>query len=367
MIAFAQRALSAAPAWAGRGGLALAAFALAAHFAADWSLPRLVASAPGIALAATEALLLVAAAAAALLDRSAPPLSRAALALVRTGLALLLAGVPASLVGRTERTFTVGEGEVLGPEVLPGAGALRFGEVSLAPRGEGPLLSKTVSIAAEREGGARFRVGLWPPAIVGPWRLTVLRFGYAPPISWTGEGGVALADGYAMLGTFPSTEEDARLVEWTPAPDLMMGVGFFPPPLEDLLTPPRSGAHLFVRAEEATLGGARRDLRDPEAYRWLLDGRLEAPVWFVEVFRGRERQWEGRLRAGEEARFPGGAVRIGPDTKLWVEIQAVRDAWLWALVAGAAAIGAGAALWVAGWVGRRVASLQRSGSRSVPS
>jgi hypothetical protein len=367
MIASAGRALAPAPRWAARGGLALVAFALGAHFAADWSIPRLIASAPGIALGAAEALLLVASAAAALLDRSGPTPLRAARALVRLGLALLLAGVPGSLFGRTERTFTVGEGEELGPDALPGAGGLRFGEVSLAPRGEGPLLSKTVSIAARREGGEPFRIGLWPPTIVGPWRLTVLRFGYAPPLSWTDEAGRALADGYAMLGTFPTTEEDARLVEWTPAPNLMMGVGYFPPALEDLLTPPRSDLHLFLRAEEATIGGARRDLRDPEAHRWLLDGRLEAPVWFVQVFRGKEKRWEGRLRAGEEARFPGGGVRIGSNTALWVEIQAVRDAWLWALVAGAAAIGAGAALWVAGWVGRRVASLQRSGSRSVPS
>jgi hypothetical protein len=352
MIASAGRALSAAPRWAARGGLALVAFALGAHFAADWSLPRLVASAPGIALGAAEALLLAASAAAALLDLAAPALGRAARALVRVGLALLLAGVPGSLLLRAERTFTVGEGEELGPDALPGAGALRFGEVSLAPRGEGPLLSKTVSIAAQREGGARFRVGLWPPAIVGPWRLTVLRFGYAPPISWTGEGGVALADGYAMLGTFPSTEEDARLVEWTPTPNLMMGVGYFPPALEDLLTPPRSEAHLFLRAEEATLGGARRDLRDPEAYRWLLDGRLEDPVWLVQVFRGKEKRWEGRLRAGEEARFPGGALRIGRDTGLWVEVQAVRDAWGWAIPAGAAAIALGVALRLARWIGR---------------
>jgi hypothetical protein len=351
MIASAERALALAPRWAARGGLALLAFAVGAHFAADWSVPRLVASAPGMALGAAEALLLAASAAAALLDRSPAPLSRAARALVRAGLALLLAGVPGSLFGRAERTFTVGEGEELGPDVLPGAGALRFGEVSLAPRGEGPLLSKTVSIAAQREGGEPFRIGLWPPAIAGPWRLTVLRFGYAPPVSWTG-GGATLADGYAMLGTFPRTEEDARLVEWAPAPSLMMGVGYYPPALEDLLTPPRSGAHLFLRAEEASLGGARRDLRDPEAHRWLLDGRLEAPVWFVEVFRGREKQWEGRLRAGEEARFPGGAVRIGRDTGLWVEIQAVRDAWGWAILAGAAAIALGVALRLARWMGR---------------
>ncbi|HEY6005542.1 MAG TPA: hypothetical protein VIV57_21860, partial [Anaeromyxobacter sp.] len=283
----------------------------------------------------------------------APAAVRAARALVAVGLALLLAGVPGSLFGRTELTFMVGEGEELGPDVLPGAGTLRFGEVSLAPRGEGPLLSKTVSIAARRDGGEPFRIGLWPPALVGPWRLTVLRFGYAPPVTWSDESGRPLADGYAMLGTFPSTEEDARLVHWTPAPELMMGVGYFPPALEDLLTPPRSGAHLFLRAEEATLGGARRDLRDPEAYRWLLDGRLEAPVWFVQVFRGKEKRWEGRLRAGEEARFPGGGVRIGKDTGLWVEIQAVRDAWAWAIIAGAAAFAAGGALGVSRRIGQR--------------
>lgn len=347
MSALARRALAGAPRWAARGGLALLAAALGAHFAAGWTLPRLAASPAGMWLARVEALLLAAAAAAALLDAPAPGLLRAARALLRAGLALLLAAAPASLFEREERTFTVGEGGELGPDALPGAGALFFGRVSLAPRGDGPLLSKAVSIDARRDDGEPLRIGLWPPALAGPWRLVVLRFGYAPPLLWTAEAGPPLADAYAMLGTFPRSEEAARLVEWSPPPNLMMGVGFFPPALEDLLTPPGSDLHLFVRAEEATLGGARRSLRDPEAHRWLLDGRLEAPVWFVQVFRGKDKRWEGRLRGGEGALFPGGRVRIGADTGLWVEIHAVRDRWIWALLAGAAALVAGVALRVA--------------------
>jgi hypothetical protein len=343
----AIRTLAASPRWAARGALALLALAVAAWFAAAWTLPRLAQSAAFRALGAGAALVLAAAAIAALLDRGAPPALRAARALARAGLALLLVATPASLFGRAERTFTVGEGDELAPDVLADAGALRFGEVSLAPRGEGSLLSKTVSIAMRREDGEALRVGLWPPTLVGPWRLTVLRFGWAPALRWARQDGAPIVDGYAMLGTFPRTEEDARLVAWTPAPNVMMGVGYFPPALEDLLTPPRSDLHLFVRAEEATLGGVRRDLRDPDAHRWLADGRPEAPLWFVQVFRGTERRWEGRLRAGEEVRFPGGAVRIGGDTGLWVEIQAVRDAWGWAVLAGAVLAVLGAALRVA--------------------
>ncbi len=291
--------------------------------------------------------------------RPGPWLPRTARALSWGGAALALLATPASFALRDTRGFAVGEGEEIGPG--PGFPRVRFGEVRLAPRGP-HLLSKTVSVEAFPEGGEPLELGLFPPRAVGGWRASVVRFGYAVGIVWLGEGGRPIAEGFVKLGTLPRTEEDAALVEWTPEPNVMMGAGTFPPKLEDLVSPPGANAHLFLRLEEATIAGARRDLRDPDAHRWLVDGRLEAPVLYAEVFRGKEKVWEGRLRGGEAARFAGGALGLEREVLLWVDLLATRDPFLPWAGAGLLLLAAGAPLRAA----IAVAGLARRARRGSP-
>ena len=348
----AARALAAAPRWAGRLLAVLVAYAVGAQIALGWGIPEIAARTAGTALGLAASALLLASAAAALADPAPPLRERLSLALLRCGAGLLLLGLPASVLWRTTEHLQVAEGQELEAGALPGLPRLRIGAVRLAPKGEIPLLSKAVTVEAH-SGGSALEIKLWPPALVSGWRLAVQRFGYAPEVQWRDGRGTPLADGWALIGTFPRSDADAALVRWTPPPNLMMGVGLYPPDLEDLLTPPGSPYHLFLRLDEATLAGARRNLRDPEAHRWLADGRPESPVWFVQVFRGREKLFEGQLPAGGEARFAGGAIRLGPDLALWAEVQAVRDPWLWVAVAGAIAALAGGVLVAAGMLRRR--------------
>jgi hypothetical protein len=338
-----SRALGAAPRWARRAGAALVAWIVVSEVVLHRGLPQTAASPAATVLGVATCVLLLACAAGALVAPGTRA-RRSSRALLLAGSALLLFAPPASLLWRTTETLQIGEGQELQADALPGLPPLSIGAITLASRGENLLLSKTVSVEARDAEGGRHEIGLWPPARVGAWRMAVQRFGYAPEVVWLGAGGVPLLDGYAMLGTFPKTEADASLVTWTPPPNVMMGIGLYPPELEDLLTPPRSRQHLFLRLDEATLAGVRRNLRDADAHRWLSDGRPEAPVWFAQVFSGREKVYEGRLRAGEEARFQGGAIRIGGDLVLWAEVQAVRDPWGWLAVAGAIAVVLGAAL-----------------------
>ena len=337
------RALSSASRRAGTVAGVFLAYVIASMVARDEAFPEVALSVPGMIMGIAVVVLLFAGAAAAMLDRGASAVLRGARLLLRTGLALALLGVPASIATRRVHLLQVSEHGDLDPGAPPELGRLRFGRITLAPRNDRWLLSKTVSIEAEHPGGPPFEIGLWPPATVEGWRLTVLRYGFAPEIDWRDGEGRVLAEGFAMIGTFPSTEEDARLVRWAPETRLMLGVGFFPPKLEDLLTPPPGGNHLFLRLDEAVLSGERRDLRDPDAYRWLADGRIVDPVWTAEVFRGKARLHAVRLRAGESARFEGGRLRVG-ETALWVELQAVRDPFWRVAWAGAALIAAGALL-----------------------
>lgn len=325
----------------GRLLVAFAFYAAVLDLGAARGLVQAVASPPGLALLlAAGALLGWRAVRSA--RSAAPAAARAARALASAGAALALVALPLSLATRDARRITVGEGQALPPDRLPGLPAVRFGEVRLAPRGP-HVLSKTVSVEAAEEGGPAEEIGLFPPTAIGPWRASVFRFGYAVGVTWL-HGSARPVQAYVMLGTLPHTEEEAALVAWTPEPNVMMGAGTFPPRLEDLVSPPGAGAHLFVRLDAATIAGARRDLRDPDAHRWLVDGRLEDPEFFVQAFRGREKVFEGKVRGGEGVAFPGGALELEREVLLWVDLLAVRDPFLPWAGAGLALVAAGLAL-----------------------
>jgi len=287
---------------------------------------------------------------------------RAARALLAGGGALVLVASPASLLLRDVDVLTVGEGEEIRGERHPDLPPLRFGRVTVAPRGP-HVLSKTVSIQVEAPGEPPTSIGLFPPTPLAGWRFSVMRYGYAAGIHWLGPGGTLIQTAFVELGTLTHREEDAALVTWAPETNVMMGAGTFPPKLEELVSQPGSGAHVFLRLDEATIAGSRRDLRDPDAYRWLADGRLEHAVFFVQAFRGKEKVFEGRMRAGEAVRFPGGALELAPDVLMWVELLATRDPWLpW--------VGGGLALLALGLVLRvalAAASLARRARRSPES
>jgi hypothetical protein len=308
----------------------------------------------GFALVLAGGALLVAGGAGALLAPRprARRLARAA-ALGGTGLAIL--ALPLSLVLRDVRMQGVVEGATIGPRELPGLASLRLGEVTVLPRGP-HVLSKTVDVRAEVAGAGQVVIGLFPPVEVGPWRMNVVRFGYAPTVNWEDAAGRRLASGRVLLGTVPHSEDEAALVTWLPDPNVMMGAGTFPPKTEELVAAPEGGHHLFVRLERARIAGVERDLTDPEAYRWMADGRAEDPRFLVQILRGREKVAEGRLAGGEELRYAGGTVRVGGDVALWVDLLATRDPWL---RLGAA----GLAIGLAGGLAMAVLAIARSPAR----
>ncbi|HET6923238.1 MAG TPA: hypothetical protein VFI16_08825 [Anaeromyxobacteraceae bacterium] len=330
--------------WAVRLALWFAIYLFAMGFAAGWGLPQVAASPAGAALALGAAGLLVLSAAAPLLAPG-PLARRAGTTLLRAGLALSLVAPAASLALRRDFNRLAGEGQALGPEHVPGLPPMRFGEVRVAPQGTNPLLSKTVTIEAFfRDEAEPVPIGLYPPTFAGGWRLSVLKYGYGPAVRWTAPGGRTLVEGYVPLGTLPRGEEESRLVAWSPEPNVMMGVGTFPPRTEELVSPPGTGMHLFLRIDEASVGGVRRDLRGPDSWRFLLQGRIEHPLYFVQAFRGKEKVFEGRLPAGASAEVAGGRLTLPDEVAMWVELIAVWDPWIYLGLAGLLALAAGGAL-----------------------
>jgi hypothetical protein len=349
--------LEAAFRWAVRLALSFVVYLFAMGFAAGWGLPQVATSLAGAAMALGAAGLVVLSAAAPLLAEG-PLVRRLGTALLRAGLAMALVAPAASLALRKDFNRLAGEGQELGPDQVPGLPAMRFGEVRVAPRGTNPLLSKTVTIEAFLRGEAEpVRIGLYPPTFAGGWRFSILKYGFGPAVRWTAAGGRTLVEGHVPLGTLPRGQEESRLVTWSPEPNVMMGIGTFPPRTEELISPPGARMHLFLRIDEATVGGARRDLTRPDSWKHLAEGRLEHPVYFAQVFRGSSKVWEGRLRAGEPADVAGGRLLFPDEVLMWVELVAVRDPWIHLGLAGLLALAAGGALRLLAW---------RAGGRKAP-
>jgi hypothetical protein len=337
--------------WSARLAGLFVLWALARELASSAGFIAAVASPPGIAL-------LVSAGLAAIFAAAAEPLAegrilrRIARTLALAGAGLLLLSPPLSLSLRETRMLKVGEGQELPQDSLPGLPALRVGDFALAPAGPSFPLSKRVDVPLETAGGDRVTVGLFPPTRLGGWRLAVFEFGYAPALEWREGSGREVAAGFMMLGTFPVTEEDSRLVQWLPKPNVMMGVGTFPPKVEDLLTPPGSNLHLHVRLQEATIAGERRTLASPESYKYVMDGRPTEPTLFLELFEGSQRRFQGTVATGETARFEGGQIFVAPELRLWADIQAVRDPFVELFLAGGLLLLAGGVVTLAGLLTR---------------
>jgi hypothetical protein len=332
--------------WSGRLVGAFVLWALAMELATYAGFISAVASPVGLLLLVLAGLGALAAAAAAPFEAGSRT-GRLARGLALAGAGLLLLSPPLSLTLRETRMLKVGEGQELPAGALPGLPALRVGEFRLAPTGPLFPLSKVVDVPLEMADGETVTVPLFPPARLGGWRLTVFQFGYAPALEWLDGDGREVAAGYMMLGTFPRTEEEARLVEWLPAPNVMMGVGTFPPKVEDLITPPGSGLHLHVRLLEATIAGARRALASPEGYKYVMDGRPSDPTLYLQVFQGAERRFEGPVRGGQSVPYDGGRISVAPEIVLWAHLQAVRDPFVELFLAGGALLLAGSAAGIA--------------------
>lgn len=329
--------------WSARLAALFVLWALAVELATGAGFVAAVAGPPGVVLLGLAGLASLLAAAAEPFAQGAR-LARGARTLLLAGAGLLLLSPPLSLALRETRSLRIGEGQELPPGSLPGLPAFRVGEITLAPTGPFFPLSKTVEVPLVQPDGEVLRVGLFPPARLGGWRLAVFQFGYAPALEWLDAAGREIAGGFMMLGTFPRTEEEARLVDWLPAPNVMMGVGTFPPKVEDLITPAGSRLHLHVRLQSAEIAGVRRALASPEAYRYVMDGRPREPVLYLQVFDGATARFEGVVRAGERIAFDGGELRVAPEVSLWAELQAVRDPFVELFLAGAALLAAGALL-----------------------
>ena len=327
--------------WAPRFAGLFVLWAIGMELATGQGFIAAVMSPPGILLLALAGLAALVAAAGEPFAGRGTAAGRACRTLALAGAGLLLFSPPISLATRDTRMLKVGEGQELPAGELPGLPAVRVGEFTLSSSGPVPL-SKTVEVPLLTESGEEVRVGLFPPARLGGWRLAVFEFGYAPAVEWFGPDGSLIAEGYMMLGTFPVTEEDARLVEWLPKPNVMMGVGTFPPKVEDLLTPPGSRWHLHLRLQEATLAGSRRTLADPEAYKYVMDGRPSEPTLYVQAFEGTERRFAGTIAGGSGAEFTGGRVRVGKEILLWADLQAVRDPFVELFLAGGVLLSCGA-------------------------
>lgn len=322
-LALAERG----PTLAARLLAAFAVLAAAADLGLGLGILGALASLPGAALLVGSGLLLAGGGAAALARR------RLARAATLAGAGVFLASLPPSLLLRDSVARTVIEGAELGPRELPGLPLVSFGRIELLPRG--PLfLSKTVSVEARPEGGSPTRVRLFPATALGPWRLSVIRFGYAPGVTWRGRDGRLRWRGRIPLGAVPHDAAEAGLVEWTPETNLMMGAGTYPPRLEELVAGAGGEEHLFLRLEAATLAGQRRNLRDPEAHRWLADGRPEEAVFRVRVLRGPAQVLDATIPAGESVSFEGGTLTLAPDVALYADVLATRDPWLAGVAGG---------------------------------
>lgn len=324
--------LSAPAALARVAAAAFLVYSLVMNIAGGMNLPMIMLSKAGLFLSgAVSALMLVSAATFAVSARRGGRLRAAARIFLWAGGAMVIVAIPRSINDEGKKVFKANEFQIIPANYLEGLSELSFGRVALRSKGSNALLSKSVSIdakAAMLDGDRMFRIGLFPSTHIGPWRLTVNRFGYAPYLEWKDPKGNSVIDNWIMIGAAPRMIDDMGLIEWVPSINLMLGVGFYPPVRDDVFGQMENPHRVYVRLQEATIAGKRRDMTDPEAHAFLCDGRPENPMYLVRIFKEEKKIYDKKIKAGEKIVFPGGSIRLSSNVMLWVEIQAQKNNWL---------------------------------------
>lgn len=330
--------LSASAALAKLMAAAFLIYSLVMNIAGGMNLPMIMMSKAGLFFSGcVSILMLVSAGAFALSARAGGRIRAAARVFLWVGAAMVIAAIPRSISDEGKKVFKANEFQTTQSNHLEGLSELRFGRVTLRSRGSNALLSKSVEIDTKvtmLDGDRMHRVGLFPATRVGPWRLTVNKFGYAPYMEWMDAKGNPVIDNWIMIGAAPRMIDDMGVIEWAPTVNLMLGVGFYPPLMDDVFGRMDNPYRVYVRLQEATIAGKRRDMTDPEAHVFLCDGRPESPIYLVRIFKEEKKIYDKKIKAGEKIVFPGGSLRLSSNVMLWVEIQAQKNNWLMPVMPG---------------------------------
>lgn len=276
--------------------------------------------------------------------------------IILVGLALLLAGFTLSLNLRNSSTSILVEGEQLS------LGGQSVSLQKVTAQDTPGLIRNDVfaDVLFDRQKGVeseRASIQIMPTKHVDGAYWRIVRFGYAPIISWYSNGKLIGDENILVIATENwSNENEVALTEAglmrNPPPRMMLGVGTFPPEMEAFLdmdlmegdqeapTPaPASSVNygsvqsrvneysnskknrkIFLRLSKANVNGRMVSLEGDDYWRYLTQGPLKKPVLTISSIDGDKHVKTTDIRLGEIFTWANSELKFDK-LNYWVELE----------------------------------------------
>ncbi len=247
----------------------------------------------------------------------------------RAGWLLALGGLLLSVNTRQSYERMLCEGQTLRLHGL----SLTLRGVTVHENPGGVFLSKSVQARLE-SNGAHTTIHLFPPKKISGFFTQTTGFGFAPHVDIRNAEGNVLFSGYVLLGSFSERKTEALLPAKQKAPQVMMGVGYFPPKIEGAFKLPGSPVHFYVKIVSGNIKGKRYAFKGADYYVPLMKGRLESPQYYLGIFNGKKTLYLGPAETNRKIPFKGGTITLSEKLRYIVGIKVAHDYGINVLLTG---------------------------------
>lgn len=249
--------------------------------------------------------------------------------LLRAGFILSLGGLLLSVNTRQSRERVICEGQTMRLKEL----SFTLDDVTVKENPKGVFLSKDVH-ARIQINNAITQLHLFPPKIISGFFMQTTGFGFAPHVDIRDASGKVLFSGYVLLGSFSGSETEAPVPVKQKAPQVMLGVGYFPPQIEGTFKLPGSPFLFYVKIVSGSIKGKRYAFKGADYYIPLMNGRLETPHYYLGIFKGKKTLYLGPAGTNRKISFKSGTIMLSEKLRYTVGIKVAHDYGVTVLLAG---------------------------------
>lgn len=249
--------------------------------------------------------------------------------LIKIGFFLFLLGLLISLNLRNSYELLICEGQRVNFKNL----LLELERVNIGKYKKNLLFSKKVEGVLEIQEKKEI-IKLFPPRKISNFYIHTTSFGIAPYILIRNKKGSEIFSGFVLLGTFLDNLEDMHIIGKVKAPQVMLGVGYFPPLLDDLFRLNNFPYRFYLKITKGSINNKIQNLKKHNYYLYITNGRVRKPEYYLIILKGNKILYKGNIKRSQEIKFEGGSIQLKNKLRYYLGIQLIKDYGLNIVVAG---------------------------------
>jgi hypothetical protein len=137
-----------------------------------------------------------------------------------------------------------------------------------------------------------------------------------------------------MFGTFPEFEEESQIVEKEKIPQIMLGVGYFPPKLSEIFWVKNFPYKFFLKIKKAKINKKSYNLNNKNYYLYITKNKLKNPQYYLIILKNKKIIYKQDIVTNKKINFEGGSMYLTENVKYYLGIGIVKDYGLSLVIIG---------------------------------